>query len=65
MESLSKQWWKNVLVRTIRTGAQTLAATITIGTPIWQLKWEGAIGITLTAMVAAIITALVAPESVK
>lgn len=50
---------KAMLIRSIRTGAQTLLSFMTIGQAIMDINWIDAISITCTAMVISILTSIV------
>lgn len=56
---MEKELIKAMLIRSLRTGAQTMLSFITIGQAIMDINWFDAISITATAMVVSILTSVV------
>lgn len=54
----NKQFWLDLVERAIKTFAQALLATLTVGVPIWDLSWIEGLGIAATATVISILTSL-------
>ena len=50
---------KAALIRCIRTGAQTAASLITVGVSVFDVDWKTILGITVTSMIASILTSIV------
>lgn len=57
-EKFSKEFLIAALVRAIRTGAQTAVSLIAVGVSVFDVDWKTVIGITLTSMLASILTSL-------
>lgn len=56
----SKNFWADTAERAVKTLAQSLIATITVGAavPIWELNWYEAAGIALTATLLSVLTSI-------
>ncbi|MBE7338136.1 holin [Corynebacterium aurimucosum] len=54
----SQQFWIDAGERALRTFAQALLASFAVGTPIWELDWEGSLGIAATAAVISVLTSV-------
>lgn len=52
---LWKRWLIDVAVRTVKTGAETLAGYITVGSLISEINWLHALSVTGVAMVYTIL----------
>ncbi|PLW03994.1 holin [Corynebacterium ulcerans] len=59
---LSKEFWKDLAERAIKTFAQALLAVLAVGVPIWDLDWASAMGIAATA---TLISALSSVASIR
>jgi len=57
-DKFSKEFLKAALIRAIRTGAQTAVSLIAVGVSVFDVNWKTVLGITLTSMVASILTSL-------
>ena len=57
---MSKTFWKDTAERAIGTFAQSLLATLAVGTPIWGLDWETGLGVSATAAAISILKSVVA-----
>lgn len=51
-------FWKDTTERAVKTAAQTGAALLVVGTPIWEIDWTAGLGITATATALSILTSL-------
>lgn len=51
-------FWKDTAERAVKTAAQTGAALLVVGTPIWEIDWTAGLGITATATALSILTSL-------
>lgn len=56
----SKNFWVDTAERAVKTLAQSLIATLTVGaaTPVWELNWYEAVGIALTATLLSVLTSV-------
>ena len=54
----TKAFWKGAGERLIKTGAQVLAASVTVGTVVTAIDWRTALGLTATAMIASLLTSI-------
>ena len=54
----TKSFWKGAGERLVKTGAQTLAASVTVGTVVTAIDWRTALGLTVTAMIASLLTSI-------
>lgn len=54
----SKAFWLDVTERAIKTFAQSLIATLAVGTPIFDLAWTEGLGIAATATVISVLTSI-------
>lgn len=54
----SKQFLKDVAERAVKTFAQSLIATLAVGTPIFDLAWTEGLGIAATATVISVLTSI-------
>lgn len=54
------QFWKQTAERAIKTFCQALIAAFgaTAAVPVWQLGWQEAVGIALTATVLSVLTSV-------
>lgn len=55
----SKEFLKALLIRAIRTGAQTALSLITVGVTIFDIDWISVLGVTAVAMIASALTSIV------
>lgn len=55
---MTTQFWKDLAERAVKTFAQSLLAVLTVGVPIWELDWQGALGISATATVISALTSI-------
>lgn len=51
-------WWKAAGVRAIKTFAQTMLATLTLGVPFTEMEWFHAVSIAAGASVVSLLTSL-------
>lgn len=51
-------FWKDTAERAVKTAAQTGAALLVVGTPIWEIDWTAGLGITATATALSVLTSL-------
>lgn len=58
---------KALLIRAIRTGAQVLLSSITVGAALSDINWKMALSVTAVAMIASALTSIVTglPEASK
>lgn len=62
---LTKAFWLGAFERSIKTGAQTLAAYFVIGTTgVLDFDWVPALSVTGAAIVASLLTSISNPEFV-
>lgn len=54
----TKVFWLDTLDRSIRTFAQALLSTLTVGTAIYELDWTAGMGIAATAAAASVLTSI-------
>ena len=54
----SRQFWIDAAERALRTFAQALLASFAVGAPIWELDWEGSLGIAATATAISVLTSI-------
>ncbi|MDO4630886.1 MAG: holin [Corynebacterium sp.] len=54
----TKIFWLDTADRAIRTFAQALLATVTVGDAIYQVDWQAGLGIAATAAVASVLTSI-------
>ena len=56
----SKDFWVDTAERAVKTLAQSMIATITVGAavPIWELNWYEAVGVALTATLLSVLTSI-------
>lgn len=54
----TKIFWMDALDRAIRTFAQALLATVTVGDAIYHVDWQAGLGIAATAAVASVLTSI-------
>ena len=54
-------------IRAVRTGAQTLLASITVGATLADINWQYALSVTAVAMIASGLTSIITglPEAPK
>lgn len=58
-----KTFWAGLGERAIKTAAQTLAASLTLGTVLWGVDWVQVIGVTATATLLSVLTSLADPQA--
>ena len=58
MIRLNKQWLKAAAVRAVRTFAQTLAASLTVGATLSDVNWGAAMSVSTLAALASVLTSL-------
>jgi holin len=58
-----KTFWAGLGERAVKTAAQTLAASLTLGTVLWGVDWAQAIGVTATATLLSVLTSLADPRA--
>lgn len=51
-------FWSGVRDRAIKTFAQVLVSTLTVGVGIFDINWKGALGLTATAVLMSVLTSL-------
>jgi len=51
-------FWSGVRDRAIKTFAQVLVSTLTVGVGIFDINWKGALGLTATAVLISVLTSL-------
>lgn len=49
---------KAAAIRCIRTGAQTAASLITVGVGVFDVDWKTIVAITITSMIASLLTSI-------
>lgn len=49
---------KALLIRALRTGAQTLLSSITVGAALSDINWSFALSVTAVAMIASALTSV-------
>lgn len=54
----SKIFWIDAADRALRTFAQALLATITVGDAIYHVDWTAGLGIAATAAIASLLTSV-------
>lgn len=54
----SKIFWLDAADRALRTFAQTLGATVTVGDAIYHVDWTAGLGIAATAAIASLLTSV-------
>lgn len=57
-DKFSKEFFIAALIRAIRTGAQTAVSLIAVGVSVFDIDWLTVIGITLTSILASLLTSL-------
>lgn len=63
-ELLKKEFWKAIAIRTLRTIAQTLAGTITVGMAIHEWDWKINLSIAVMAGVFTMLTGIAYPKAI-
>ena len=56
---MNREFIEAMIIRAVRTGAQTILSMLTVGMAITDLNWLQAISITLTAMLISVLTSIV------
>ena len=56
-----KSFWTGAIERSVKTFAQTLAASLTAGVAITEIDWQGALAIAATATLLSLLTSLADP----
>lgn len=51
-------FWSGVRDRAIKTFAQVLVSTLTVGVGIFDINWKGALGLTATAVLISVLTSI-------
>nr|DAV54705.1 MAG TPA: holin [Caudoviricetes sp.] len=51
-------FWSGVRDRAIKTFAQVLVSTLTVGVGILDINWKGALGLTATAVLISVLTSI-------
>lgn len=55
-------FWSGVRDRAIKTFAQVLVSTLTVGVGIFDINWKGALGLTATAVLISVLTSIADPK---
>lgn len=58
----SKSFWAGLRDRAIKTFAQTLASSLTVGVGIFGVDWKGALSLALGAALFSVLTSLGDPK---
>lgn len=58
MNIFNKEWWKNALVRAVKTFCQTMVALIPAAAMITEVDWLTALGTSALAFVLSLLTSL-------
>lgn len=56
-------FWAGTAERAVKTAAQTLAASLTLGTVLWGVDWVQVVGVTATATLLSVLTSLADPRA--
>lgn len=56
---MNKEFWKSALIRAIKTIAQSLLSTITVGQALSDINWVTIISISIVAGICSILTSIV------
>lgn len=56
---MNKEFWKSALIRAIKTIAQTLLSTITVGQALSDINWITILSISVVAGICSILTSIV------
>ena len=56
---MNKEFWKSALIRAIKTIAQTLLSTITVGQALSDINWIAILSISVVAGICSILTSIV------
>lgn len=51
-------FWSGVRDRAIKTFAQVLVSTLTVGVGIFDINWKGVLGLTATAVLMSVLTSI-------
>ena len=51
-------FWSGVRDRAIKTFAQVLVSSLTVGVGILDIDWKGALGLTFTAVLVSVLTSI-------
>ena len=51
-------FWSGVCDRAIKTFAQVLVGSLTVGVGIFDIDWKGALGITASAVLISVLTSI-------
>lgn len=54
----TKQWFKSMIIRAVKTFAQTAASMITVGVAATDIKWSVVLSVALVAMIYSILTSI-------
>lgn len=56
----TQEFWKDAAERAIKTFAQSLVAvlSVAVATPIWDIDWVGAAGVSITAAALSLLTSI-------
>lgn len=55
----TKQWFKSMIIRAIKTFAQTAASLISVGQIMSEINWKVVLSAALVAMIYSILTSIV------
>ena len=56
---MNKEFWKSALIRAIKTIAQTLLSTITVGQALSDINWITILSISVVAGICSILTSII------
>ena len=51
-------FWSGVFDRAVKTFAQVLVGSLTVGVGIFDIDWKGALGITASAVLISVLTSI-------
>lgn len=54
----TKQWLKSTSIRAIKTFAQTVAGSITVGVTMSEINWKVVLSVALVAMILSVLTSI-------
>ena len=63
-ELLKKEFWRAIAIRALRTFAQTLAGTITVGMAFHEWNWKINLSIAVIAGVFTVLTGIAYPKAI-
>lgn len=54
----TKEFWKGLGERAIKTAAQNVAAILVVGVPVFSIDWKAGLGLAATATLGSILTSI-------